>query len=214
MDVTFTIRTISSFSLSFKAGSPSASTNPTFGRSRSGNRPMQPLRRRLPHRRALPDTRSYHQDRYRGSTYNMHNPVLELVPNCASSNPSAPYSIWLNVRRCPQHRKLPPVHLHELQRRAEREAADIAFLDVSHSAFNAQRVYGDVTHRAVVGMSAGTPAACGQIKAYGSAWRNGSCPSPARTLGAPRRALPQPKHQCAHQTPHRGGKLMSHRGEN
>jgi hypothetical protein len=36
--------------------------------------------------------------------------------------------------------------------------ADIAFLNMPQSAFNAQRVYGDVTHRSVVGMAAGSPA--------------------------------------------------------
>ena len=35
--------------------------------------------------------------------------------------------------------------------------ADIAFLNMPQGAFNAERVYGDVTHRAVVEMTAGTP---------------------------------------------------------
>ena len=37
--------------------------------------------------------------------------------------------------------------------------ADIAFLDMPQSAFNAQRVYGDVTHRIVVGLADGIPTA-------------------------------------------------------
>ena len=37
--------------------------------------------------------------------------------------------------------------------------ADIAFLNMPPSAFDAQRVYGDVTHRTVVGFSDGNPTA-------------------------------------------------------
>ena len=36
--------------------------------------------------------------------------------------------------------------------------ADIAFLNMPQSAFNAQRVYGDVTHRTVVGLRSSAPA--------------------------------------------------------
>ena len=38
------------------------------------------------------------------------------------------------------------------QRRAAHEVPDIAFLNMLQGAFNAQRVYGDITHRTVVGI--------------------------------------------------------------
>ena len=89
------------------------------------------------------------------STYNTHNYILEAVANCARAVGAA-YSVgatcngvgntdftaWASTKpngtRCVKH-------------------ADIAILNMPHGAFNAQRVYGDVTHRSVVVMTAGTP---------------------------------------------------------
>ncbi len=93
-----------------------------------------------------------------GSAYNTHNHILEAVANCAKAVGVA-YSIgstfhgvrnadgncWLGSytdRSGAQHVKY----------------ADIAFLDMPQSAFNAQRVYGDVSHRTVVGTLGGNPA--------------------------------------------------------
>ena len=92
-----------------------------------------------------------------GSTYNTHNHILEAVANCAKAVGVA-YSIgttYQGVRNADGNCRLGNyTDGHGVQ---HEKYADIAFLDMPQSAFNAQRVYGDVTHRTVVGTRGGDP---------------------------------------------------------
>ena len=93
-----------------------------------------------------------------GSTYNTHNVVLEAVANSARYAGAA-YSIGATcngVRNTDANCRLGTYTKPDGTRCVKH--ADIAFLNMPQGAFNAQRVYGDITHRAVVGMTAGTPA--------------------------------------------------------
>ena len=90
-----------------------------------------------------------------GSTYNTHNVVLEAVANSARYVGAA-YSVGATcngVRNTDANCRLGAYTKPDGTRCVKH--ADIAFLNMPHGAFNAQRVYGDITHRAVVGMTAG-----------------------------------------------------------
>jgi len=93
-----------------------------------------------------------------GSTYNTHNHILEAVANCAKAVGVA-YSIgttFQGVRNADGNCRLG--NYTDRSGARHEKYADIAFLDMPQSAFNAQRVYGDVTHRTVVGIRGGDPA--------------------------------------------------------
>jgi hypothetical protein len=92
-----------------------------------------------------------------GSTYNTHNYILEAVANCARAVGVA-YSIGSTFRgtRTNDANCRLGTYTHPNGEQSVKHA-DITFLNMPKSAFNAQRVYGDVTQRAVVGMAAGTP---------------------------------------------------------
>ena len=92
-----------------------------------------------------------------GSTYNTHNHILEAVANCAKAVGVA-YSIgttFQGVRNADGNCRLG--NYTDRSGAQHEKYADIAFLDMPQSAFNAQRVYGDVTHRTVVGIRGGDP---------------------------------------------------------
>ena len=92
-----------------------------------------------------------------GSTYNTHNRILEAVANCARAAGAA-YSVGATQHGIRNHNANCRLGTHTNINGAQTATyADIAFLDMPQSAFNAQRVYGDVTHRAVVGIHNGTP---------------------------------------------------------
>ena len=91
------------------------------------------------------------------SAYNTQNHILEAVANCAKAVGVA-YSIgttFHGIRNADGNCRL---GTYTDRSGAQHEKyADIAFLDMPQSAFNAQRVYGDVTHRTVVGTRGGDP---------------------------------------------------------
>ena len=90
--------------------------------------------------------------------YNTHNRILEAVATCARAA-GASFSVGTTQHgiRNPNANCRLGTHTNANGEQAASHA-DIVFLDMPQSAFNAQRVYGDVTHRNVVGLSAGIPA--------------------------------------------------------
>ena len=85
-----------------------------------------------------------------GSTYNTHNFILEAVANCAKTVGIA-YSVGSTFRGVRTNDPNCRLGTYTGSNGAQHvKHADIAFLNMPQSAFKAQRVYGDITHRNVV----------------------------------------------------------------
>jgi len=121
-----------------------------------------------------------------GSTYNTHNHILEAVANCAGAV-SVAYSvgsIFHGVRNKDANCRVGTYTDPSGARHVK--YANIAFLNMPQSAFNAQRVYGDVTHRSVVRLADGDPAPMGRAHIRAGARRSRS-PTPRKRGCATRR---------------------------